>query len=101
MAMKASETTKAGSVSRLEREAREIAGGGGGGQVSAIAARLPAASLAQRVSAMSLADLMMAARRLAVSTDSGADAACTAVLEELERRVPGAAFDAFVAGIYA
>ena len=59
---------------------------------------LPAATLAQRLAAMSTAELMFAARELAKRPDG--DAACTAVLEELEKRAPGAAFEAFVAEIY-
>lgn len=65
-----------------------------------IGSKLPAATLAQRVRSMSLAELMFAARQLATRTDAGSDTACTAVLEELEKRAPGAAFDAFVAEIY-
>lgn len=49
--------------------------------------------------AMSIAELMFAARELA--RDISADAACTAVLEELQRRTPAGSFDAFVAEIYA
>lgn len=63
-----------------------------------INATLPAATLAQRLAAMSETELMFAARELAKRPDG--DAACTAVLETLEKRAPGAAFDAFVAEIY-
>lgn len=64
-----------------------------------IGATLPAPTLAQRVAAMSDADLMFAARALATRPDG--DAACTAVLEELERRIPAPAFEDFVSEIYA
>ncbi len=63
-----------------------------------IDSRLPAATLAQRLAALSTAQLMDAAAALARRPDG--DAACTAVLEELESRVPGPSFDAFVAEIY-
>lgn len=66
-----------------------------------ISSKLPAATLAQRLASMSETELMVAARKLATSADLGADAACTAVLEELESRAAGPAFDAFVAEIYA
>lgn len=62
-------------------------------------ATLPAPTLAQRLAAMSIAQLMFAAAELAKRPDS--DAACTAVLEELESRVSGPSFEAFVAEIYA
>lgn len=65
-----------------------------------ITATLPAATLAQRLASMSTAELMLAARALAKRTDAGSDHACTAVLEQLEGRAPGASFDAFVAEIY-
>lgn len=61
---------------------------------------LPAATLAQRLAAMSTAELMFAARELASRDGASADAACTAVLETLESRVSGPSFDAFVAEIY-
>lgn len=64
-----------------------------------ISSNLPAATLGQRLAAMSDAELMFAARELATRPDG--DAACTAVLEALESRVPGEAFVAFVAEIYA
>lgn len=63
-----------------------------------IGSNLPAATLAQRLAAMSDAELMFAARELATRTDG--DAACTAVLEALESRVDGPSFEAFVAEIY-
>lgn len=63
-----------------------------------INATLPAATLAQRLASLSCPQLMDAARKLA--SDCEQDALCTAVLDELERRVPGASFDAFVAEIY-
>lgn len=63
-----------------------------------ITGKLPAATLAQRLASMSETQLMFAARDLAKLPDG--DAACTAVLEELESRVPGASFEAFVAEIY-
>ena len=67
-----------------------------------ITAKLPAATLAQRVAAMSTGELMIAARRLAPATDAASDQACTAVLEQLEKRIgAGATFDQFVAEIYA
>jgi hypothetical protein len=59
---------------------------------------LPTATLAQRLAALSLAQLMDAARSLA--PDVAQDALCTAVLDELCKRAPGAGFDAFVAEIY-
>lgn len=59
---------------------------------------LPAATLAQRLAAMSDTQLMFAARALATRPDG--DVACTAVLEVLEARIPGPSFDAFVAEIY-
>lgn len=59
----------------------------------------PAATLAQRLASMSETQLMFAARELA--KNPAADAACTAVLEALEARAPGAAFEAFVAEIFA
>lgn len=43
---------------------------------------------------------MDAARTLAQRTDAEADQACTAVLEELQTRLPQASFDAFVVEIY-
>ena len=64
-----------------------------------ITGTLPAATLEQRLAAMSEPQLMDAARELAARAD--ADAVCTAVLEALEARAPGAAFDAFVAEIFA
>lgn len=67
---------------------------------SKISATLPAATLAQRVACMSTAELMFAAKRLAKATDAASDQACTAILEQLESRAPGAAFDTFVAEIY-
>ena len=60
---------------------------------------LPAATIAQRLAAMSETELMFAARDLAQRPE--ADAACTAVLEALEARVPGPSFEAFVAEIFA
>lgn len=65
-----------------------------------ITGELPAPTLAQRVASMATGELMVAARGLAVKTDAASGEACTAVLEELGRRSPGAAFDAFVAEIY-
>lgn len=65
-----------------------------------ISSNLPAATLAQRLAAMSTGELMIAARRLARATDPASEQACAAALEELEGRAPGAAFDAFVAEIY-
>lgn len=59
---------------------------------------IPAATLAQRLAALSETQLMDLAATLAQQPD--ADAACTAVLETLERRVPGPSFDRFVAEIY-
>ncbi len=64
-----------------------------------ITSTLPAATLAQRLAALSLAELMIAARKLA--QDVAQDALCTAVLVELESRAPGEGFDTFVAEIYA
>lgn len=61
---------------------------------------LPTATLAQRLASMTEAQLMFAARDLAKCTDEASEAACIAVLEELESRVPGPAFEAFVAEIY-
>ena len=58
---------------------------------------LPAATLSQRLAAMSDAELMFAAAELATRNDT----LCTAVLEVLESRVDGPSFDAFVAEIYA
>lgn len=69
-----------------------------GGMTRRIDSRLPAATLAQRLAAMSETELMQAAAKLARRPDG--DAACTAVLEELESRVPGPSFDAFIAEIY-
>lgn len=63
-----------------------------------INSNLPAATLTQRLASMSETELMDAAAQLAKRTDG--DAACTAVLEELESRVPGASFEAFVTEIY-
>lgn len=60
---------------------------------------LPAATLSQRLAAMSDAELMFAAAELA--KNPAKDTLCTAVLEVLERRVNGPAFEAFVAEIYA
>lgn len=65
-----------------------------------IGSTLPAATLAQRLAAMSETELMFAARELARKTDDGSDLACTAVLNELEHRVAGPSFEAFVAEIY-
>jgi hypothetical protein len=62
--------------------------------------KLPTATLAQRLASMSLADLMFAARQLAQKTDLASDKACTAVLDELEKRTGGEGFDQFVAEIY-
>lgn len=64
-----------------------------------INSKLPAATLAQRLAALSETELMFAARTLAKRPDG--DAACTAVLEVLEARIPGPSFEAFVAEIYA
>lgn len=64
-----------------------------------ISSTLPAATLAQRLAAMSETELMFAARELAKRADG--DAACTAVLEALEARVAGPSFEAFVAEIFA
>ncbi len=66
-----------------------------------ISSKLPAATLTQRLAAMSTAELMFAARELATRTGDASDTACTAVLETLEARVSGPSFDAFVAEIYA
>lgn len=60
---------------------------------------LPAATIAQQLAAMSLTQLMFAARELAARLDS--DAACTLVLEELEKRIGGQSFEAFCAEIFA
>lgn len=67
-----------------------------------ITGTLPAATLEQRLASMSTPELMFAARELAKRTDDvAADAACTAVLEALERRTRGSdAFHAFVQEIY-
>lgn len=59
---------------------------------------LPAATLAQRLASMSETELMFAAAELAKRADG--DTACTAILEELESRVSGPSFEAFVAEIY-
>ena len=61
-----------------------------------ISATLPAATITQKLAAMSETQLMFAARELAKSDD----ATCTLVLEALEARCPGEAFEAFVAEIY-
>lgn len=61
---------------------------------------LPAATLVDRLAAMSESELMFAARSLAKRPGAAADAACTAVLKALEGRAPGPAFEAFVAEIY-
>lgn len=63
-----------------------------------ISSTLPAATLAQRLASMSETQLMDAATALAA--DPSKDALCTAVLECLESRVPGASFEAFVAEIF-
>lgn len=63
-----------------------------------ISSTLPAATLSQRLAAMSETELMFTAAELAKRADG--DAACTAVLEELESRVPGPSFEAFVTKIY-
>lgn len=63
-----------------------------------IDSKLPAATLAQRLASLSEAELMFAARELATRPDG--DALCTAVLEELESRVEGPSFEAFVQEIY-
>lgn len=65
-----------------------------------ISAALPAATLAQRLASMSTGELMTAARALAKKSDPASDKACTAVLDELEKRAPGEGFDQFVAEIY-
>lgn len=62
---------------------------------------MPAATTTQRLSAMSTAQLMFAAKELAVKSGLAYDAACTAVLAELESRVSGPSFEAFVSEIYA
>lgn len=63
--------------------------------------KIPAATLAQRVSSMSTAELMFAAKRLAPKIDAASDQACTAILDELERRTGGSeSFNAFVTEIY-
>lgn len=67
-------------------------------KTSRIDSKLPAATMTQRLAAMSETQLMDAARQLATRPDG--DRACTAVLDELERRVPGPSFDAFVAEVY-
>lgn len=59
---------------------------------------LPAATLEQRLASMSECQLMFAARELA--KDPAQDVLCTQVLDTIERRAPGAAFDQFVAEIY-
>lgn len=63
-----------------------------------ITGELLAPTLAQRLASMSVTELMIAARGLA--HDPNRDELCTAVLDALERRAPGAAFDAFVASLY-
>lgn len=60
---------------------------------------IPAATIAQRLASLSVTQLMVAARALAIQPD--ADFAATAVLAELESRIPGSSFEAFVAEIYA
>ena len=72
-----------------------------GTRTTKISAALPAATLAQRLASMSLADLMTAARALAQNTDQASDQACTAVLREIEKRALGAGFDRFVSEIFA
>lgn len=65
-----------------------------------IGSKLPAATMAQRLASTSTADLMLAAAKLAKLEGLANDAACTAVLDELAKRAPGPAFDAFVQEIY-
>lgn len=60
---------------------------------------LHAATLEQRLAGLSIAQLMLAARALA--SDIEQDALCTAVLDELARRVPEHVVEAFAAEIYA
>lgn len=67
-----------------------------------ITATLPEATLAQRIASMSTPQLMDAARALATRTDAASDAACTAILEALEKRTRSSeSFHTFVAEIYA
>ena len=67
-----------------------------------ITSKLPAATLAQRLAALSETQLMDAARQVAADP-KGSDALCTSILEALESRLGGStpAFEAFVAEIYA
>lgn len=69
-------------------------------KTATITSKLPAATLSQRLACMSTAELMFAAKELAKKTDLASDKACTAVLDELNSRVAGESFDAFVAEIY-
>lgn len=69
-------------------------------QTKRITGRLPAPTLAQRCASLSVFDLMVAAKALAVKTDAASDAACTAVLEALEKRISAEVFAEFVADIY-
>lgn len=64
-----------------------------------ITGKLPKATLAQRLAALSEPQLMDAARKIAADREQ--DALCTAILSELESRAAGPAFEAFVAEIFA
>lgn len=64
-----------------------------------ITGKLPQATLAQRLASMSETELMFAAKELA--KDTSKDVLCTAVLDELNKRVQGKSFDSFVKEIYA
>jgi hypothetical protein len=63
-----------------------------------ITGTLPAATIAQRLAAMSDVQLAQAAAQLARNPEH--DALCTSVLEALEARIPADTFAAFVAEIY-
>jgi hypothetical protein len=63
-----------------------------------ITGKLPRATLAQRLAALSESQLMDLATTL--SRDPAQDSLCTTVLETLESRVAGPTFEAFVAEIF-
>jgi hypothetical protein len=63
-----------------------------------ISSKLPQATLSQRLASMSETQLAFAARKLAQQPEQ--DMICTAVLNELERRISGETFEAFVSEIY-
>lgn len=63
-----------------------------------ITGALPKATPAQRLASMSLSQLMLAARNLA--KDPSKDILCTAVLDELEKRISAGQFEAFCQEIF-